>query len=245
MLGIFKGIFGKKEDNKILPGGSGKVIFINRNNFFDALMEALPQKNAGSVLEWKETDQEPLLDEPLDLVVFAYPNTKTGLTEETAADFVRERIFSLLDWLEYFRRNPPAQFLFISSWKAGDPDSVMGAIYRNGEVLVEGYANGTGNKAKSLRRMHATAETLEQMKSWDKNTEKLLMNWLSENTPSGTYKMTLQEPKAVLAIERLADSETDYAVSKKIMTNMKEYFASDQVVEGLLYLKQLHTRKQE
>lgn len=243
-MSILKGWFGKTADHNV-KSKNKKVLLLNRSKFVDALLQSLPKKNSWILLEPSERAKEALMDESLELVIFSFPEIKKGWTEEIAAAYVKDSLFSLLEWLEHFQTHPPTQFLLVSSWKAGDPESVLGAIYRNGEVLVEGYARATGKMAKSLRRMQAKEDTKARPDALSEVVGTMLLNWLSNEMTSGTYKMNLSEETGGISMERLKRSDTDFAVSKKIMANMKELLDSGQYVEGLLYLKQLHTRMKE
>lgn len=244
-MSIFAGMFGKKTEQKKPKSKQIRVLLINRSKFVDALLKSLPKKNAWTVYYQDELDWEALEKEVFDLVVYSFSETKTEWTMETAASYVKENLLALLDWLEFFQAHPPAQFVFVSSWKAEDSESVIGAVYQNGEILVEGYARAGGCVAKCLRRLHATEEAKRLLELSGRNMEQQILNWLAEETSSGTYNMILSEKDGTLTLERLERSNTDFLVSKKILTNMKDYFASDQIMEGLLYLKQLRRNGKE
>lgn len=244
-MGIFAGMFGKKPDLKKPKSKQKRVLLINRSKFVDALLKSLPKKNSWTVFYQDELDREALEKESFDLVLYSFSEIKTEWTMEAAAAYVKENLLALLDRLESFQSHPPAQFVFVSSWKAEDPESVIGAVYRNGEILVEGYARAGGQVAKCLRRLHATEEAKRLLEFSGHNMEQQVLNWLAEETSSGTYNMILGEKDGVLTLERLKRSDTDFVVSKKILTNMKDYFESDQIMEGLLYLKQLQRNGKE
>lgn len=192
----------------------------------------------------EEIDLESLPEEAVDLIIYTYPKVGQTLEDEPVEEMVGRRVFALLDLLEHLRAQPPRQFIFLSSWRAGEPDSVLGALYRNGEVLVEGFGRTTGTVAKNLRRMSTSVTVLEQLKTREKAIQATLTHWLDEKVPTGTYNMVFDQEALEVRLRRLDAPSTDYLIAKKIVSNMKRYFASGQTREGLQYLKQLHTRKE-
>lgn len=240
-MGLGKGLFGKKGGgSKAVHKKSKTAVFVHANDIFEAFKLTLPKKSTWTVRELDEMSLADFTGEELDLVMYAFPKPEMSLREDTAAEFLEERIFRLLELLEHLRAHPPKQFVFVSSWKAGDPNSVMGAVYRNAEVLVEGFAAYGGTITKSLRRMKASPDLMEKADEWRPDAGSMLLEWLDEKTLSGTYEMKIQGEDPAFSIEKVSNGHTDFIIAKKVLSNMKEYLDSGRTVEGLMYLKQLH-----
>lgn len=244
-MSVWSSLFGRQRPNVNKHHGKNKhVLVIGNDRFFNALIPSLPKSGSWTVTRMEEIDMESFPEEAMDLIMYTYPKAGQTLEDEPVEMMVSRRVFALMDLLEHLRAQPPRQFIFLSSSRAGEPDSVFGALYRNGEVLVEGFGRATGSIAKNLRRMSTSVTILEQLKSREKAIQATLTHWLDEQVPTGTYDMAFDHEAMEVRLHRLDAPSTDYLIAKKIISNMKRYFASGQTREGLQYLKQLHIRKE-
>lgn len=220
-------------------------MLIHESSFFKTLVPYLPGEGIQKWATLEEEGWERLSTEDWDLVLYSYPSLEDVEGREAWENLLDRTIFELADLLDVMADRPPQRFVFLSSSKAGDPESVLGALYRNGEVLVEGYSSHIPVVSRNLRRMKAPSPPgAEDFLDADHVLPPIL-EWLIQERSGGTFEICWLETSKEWKVLAVDTPGTDYQIAKKIIKNMKHLVTAGQTLEAVRYLRQLHTQKRQ
>ena len=153
------GSIGGELCRQVMAAGAKKLIVLGRgeNSVFEMVQELIETKNRCEIVPaiCDVRDRIGLaevfrLHKP-HVVFHAAAHKHVPLMEQYPSEAIKNNVVGTLNVVELSVEHEVEHFVMVSTDKAVDPSSVMGATKRLGEMIVKGYAASTGMNMVSVR----------------------------------------------------------------------------------------------
>lgn len=190
---------------KLISGEDYKEIhLVNCDKSDDTIAgKNIYRHNAKNDEDW---EQVPL--DGTDMVLYSYELENINACETFPDMAIETNLFSLVDFLEMTRQKDIGEIVFLSSLTAYECNSVQGAVYKNGEAIVEAFGKYSKTISKNVRvgwYINKDSKNILRLEDKEhsnlrlepeealpfayevKEIAEILLDWISRDSHAGTY----------------------------------------------------------